>query len=351
MQTATFSPTPGIAQPTPIPVQKMTRAQLKDGLTVRVHDDVRNAPIRNLKDDLAAARIIQGAAHFIADTAKVAPSLSSVTINDRRANSMAAAGYAHFDGSGNGQFHLSPMTTSDLVKGVKHLRKEPLAKWSALDQQRFLAANHVLLHESSHITLPHYGPTNINAAIGHARTRPLEEGLTELASKGRLPEFIKRQYGQEMPPGTDDLMHPGSYTRWTSRLESLLRHSGRTTPDQIVDGAQLLGDATPARFRARNLARDIVRFNGPKNAPEWLTQRLEYQIPRVVDERPATGLTTMVSTLRDLRDGRPVDLADVKQRLAQLDVIGATADKKAGWPRWERLRHPAETTLGAVTAR
>lgn len=343
--------TPGAATPIPagitrMPLQQMTPEQLRDGLRVTVRDDasgrLKGSTARTGSRDagagdttmLAVARLVQDAADYMAQTAGVGASLKSVTLNDRKANEIAAAGFARFTGPDAGEFHLSPLTTRDVIAGIEHLRREPIAAWSTTDATAFASANQVLLHESDHITLPSYDRATIDDYYRDPRRRPTEEALTEIASAGRLGDFFRARYGQDLPPATTDLLGTtGVYTRYVQRMRSLLDLAGVHDERQVVDTAQRLGDATVPSQRFRALATAVAGAAGGAAAPPELVSRLEEQIPRWMDERPATGVRTIVAALADLRNGRSVDMDALRTRLDELKRIGDGADRRDGWPR------------------
>lgn len=343
----TPAPPPIPAGVTLRPLQLMTERELRRGLHVIVHDDAQPPPKQGGSQPaggtkprdgfdwggLAVARVVQDAAQFMSQTAGVKPSLKEVTINDRRANDMAAAGYALFRGPNHGAFHLSPMTTRDIVAGLKHLRTEPMSKWSLSDASAFVSANEVILHEADHITLPSYDQGTIDDFYRDPRRRGLEEAFTEIASSGRLTEWFRARYGQDVPA---DAVRVGSqtgvYTRYVERTRNLLSMAGITDEHQIVDAAQRLGDAVTPSRRFRDLAEQVAKHAGGDKAPIELVDRLERSLPRFIDERPATGIRTVLGALGDLRDGRVVDMPALRARLEEIDEIGRKADRRDGWP-------------------
>src|SRR4051812_32913727 len=124
-----------------VPLQNRTTAQLKAGLHVKV---LQGAPQESPKDPaptpadgsratLAAARLVQDAAEYVASTSGVKPSLTNVYVGDDKPDHRTWAGYAWFDNGKDGSFALTKNTSDDLIKGVQRLTKEPFDTWGAHD--------------------------------------------------------------------------------------------------------------------------------------------------------------------------------------------------------------------------
>lgn len=318
------SASPQPAPTVPVPLQERSRAALRDGLDVKVcvGSDRKADPLRDLAH-LQVGRLVQDAATFLADKAGVKPSLAKVVLDDRDADEMQAVGFAWFPtGKDKGQFHLSPITTTDLVAGVRQLRREPMEQWSVTERTNFAESIATVLHEVEHITLPDYTPATVRSAIANSQMSSFEEASSELASMWRMGDFFKHEFGQEYPDLTSRIQQATqAYSARTKRMAGLLDMAG-LDGERRTDAVQRLGDAVPPKQRYAELARLVTDGLAPgAKVPEKLQAELTKTIPRFLGERPhgRTRMQTVLQAVADVGAGHDVDMDAVLDRLREMD--------------------------------
>lgn len=315
---------PSSAVPTnPVPLQKRTPEQLRDGLKVDLYEGSldKKADLDRL-DILTVGRLIDDASNYLANKAGVKVSLDRVVLNDKEADAMNAVAWAEFHDNGKGEFHLGPLATQDLIKGVQALRNKPIEKWNVSDQTQFGEAASAVLHEIAHVTLPSYSEKSIKS-YNATRQTGIEEATAELTALGRMSEFYQREFHQTTPdPSKKILDSTTSYTTYTGRFSDLARMAGNTSPEAIADAAQTIGDATEVKQRFATLAQAIADNLGKGNEmPKVFVTEVAKTIPRYISELPSARirLQTLLGPMADIGAGNKVDVQDVLDRLKDID--------------------------------
>jgi hypothetical protein len=293
----TTPPAPADQQPY---LQDRTPDQLKTGMVVAV--------VGAGSDDLAAARLVQDGAEFIASAAGSPLGLVQVSINDGGVDRQGALGMATFYGN-KGWFGLSQRSTKDVLAGITHLRATPWDQWSEAERQGFLQANEVILHESGHVTLPAYDSANIHAFQDSPQS--FEEGLTEITTMTHIAPFMKQEYGITLSDLTNRISQSTSaYTRFTERLTRMLNMGGDGSPEQLAAAASLVADGTRADQRANVIAQRIGTNLGGPNAPKPLIDQIAKNLEGFVaeDSGTRTQLMQIQAALVDFKAGKPVNV-------------------------------------------
>jgi hypothetical protein len=294
------------------PLQSRTPEQLKEGLVVNVKGVG--------SEDLAVARLIQDGAQFMARQAGTTMGLTDVTINDRSADRQGALGIATFYGN-KGWFGLSERSTRGVMEGIARLREKPFGEWSEAQRQAFIQANETILHESAHVTLNAYDSGSVNA--WRSASRPLEEGISEVATMASIVPFMKEEFGVEVPELSDRISQTTSaYTRYSERIRRLLAMGTDGSPEALRSAAAQVGDAVRADQRQREIARRIgARLAGEK-APEPLVEEIARTIDGFIDERNGTRtkLMELQAALVDVGQGKSVDVDALMQRMRDIDA-------------------------------
>lgn len=305
------------------PIQDRTPEQLKDGMFVKVNGAG--------SDDIAAARLIQDGAEFVARQASTTVGLKTVDINDKSIDNAGALGMATFHGN-DGWFGLSVRSTGGIMEGLKLLRTTPFGSWTEGQRSDFLQANETILHEAGHVTLSGYGSGDVGAWRG--ANRSFEEGLTEVATMANIDAFMKEEYGIVVPPQSERIQQSVSaYTRYTERIRRVLAMGTDGTPAQIGVAATAVSDSVPADKRLPEMARRLATNLGPAAPPQQIIDDIAATLPGFVEEKNGTRthLMQLQAALVDLKAGVPVDtsaLHDEIQRavrkLAPSPVNGTT---------------------------
>lgn len=314
-KTVKAAPAPGVAEPLP-PLQNRTPEQLKDGMFIKVTGAG--------SDDIAAARLIQDGASFIAKIAGTTVGLKNVAINDKSMDRDGALGMATFNGT-DGWFGLSHRSTQGLLEGIKRLRETPFEKWTETDRAKFVQANETILHEAGHVTLPAYDRENVRAWAG--ANRGLEEGITEVVTMGSIGQFMKEEFDVDVPQLTDRISQSTSaYTRYSERIKRLLSMGTDGTDANVQEAARQVADNVRADLRQRSMAERIATNLGGADAPKALTDEITKTIDGFIAEQNGTRtrLMEIQSALVDFKaskeTGKPFDLKKVQQELAKIDA-------------------------------
>lgn len=291
------------------PLQQRTPDQLKEGLVV----DVRGAGAT----DLAAARLIQDGAQFIAKAAGTTMGLAAVDINYRTADQQGALGLATFSGN-KGWFGLSMRSTAGIMEGINRLKSTPFDQWTEQQRQAFVQANETILHEAGHVTLPAYDSANIGA--WRDASRSFEEGLTEVVTMTRIGDFMREEFGVELSPLTSRITQSTSaYTRFSERITRMLEMSGDGSAADLKAAASLVADGVRADQRLATIANRIATNLGGPSAPPALAKEIEKTLEGFVDERNGTRtrLMELQAALVDVKAGTAVDVPKLIERLHQ----------------------------------
>lgn len=293
------------------PLQNRTPEQLKDGMVVKVSGAG--------AEDLAVARLIQDGASYVASTAGTTMGLKTVNINDRSIDSAGALGMATFYGN-DGWFGLSQRSTKGLMEGITRLREMPYQKWTEAQRADFLQANETVLHEAGHVTLPGYDGDNIRAWRGADRS--FEEGLTEITTMHQVGDFMKAEYGVDVPSLTDRISQSTSaYTRYTERITRMLEMGGSGSRDDTYKAAQLVADNTRADRRLRAIAERIGANLGGADAPKAMVDEIARTLPGFVAEQNGTRtrLMQIQSALVDFKGTQSFDERGFRSALRKID--------------------------------
>lgn len=304
-----------VDQPLP-PLQDRTPEQLKDGMFVKVSGAG--------SDDIAAARLIQDGASFVAKQAGTTVGLKTVSVNDKSIDRAGALGMATFNGN-DGWFGLSQRSTQGILDGIKRLRDTPYERWSESDRAKFLQANETILHEAGHVTLQGYDSSQVRAWSG--ANRDFEEGLTEIVTMGSIGDFMKAEFNINVPQTTDRITQSTSaYTRYTERIKRMIAMGTDGSAAQVNDAARQIGDNTRADQRIPAIAARIATNLGGPGAPKEITDEIAKTLPGFVAEQNGTRtrLMELQSALVDFKAakdaGKPFDWGVVKSELASIDA-------------------------------
>jgi hypothetical protein len=294
------------------PLQLRTPEQLKEGMVVKVGGAG--------ADDLAVARLIQDGADFVATTAGTTMGLKKVDINDKEVDERGALGMATFFGT-DGWFGLSHRSTKGLMEGITRLRSTPFEQWKESERADFLQANEAVLHESGHVTLPAYDSSNVKAWSG--ANRDFEEGLTEITTMGQIGDFMKREYGLEVPEKTMRISQSTSaYTRFTERIDRMLKMGGSGDQHEAWAAGQLIADNTRADQRMQAIAQRIGTNLGGDKAPKEMVDEIAKTLPGFVGEQNGTRtrLMQIQSALVDYKQEGVFHRKAFRSDLAKLDA-------------------------------
>lgn len=316
-----------------VPLQKRTPAELRKNLSIDLFEGSLKDPadMSNI-DILTAGRLIHDASQYLAAKAGVKSSLDRVILNDSKADKMNAVAWAEFHDDGKGEFHLGPMTTQDLVDGVRHLRTEPLAKWKPSEVTSFGEATSAVLHEIAHLTLPSYSEESLRSYNATKQTG-IEEATAELTAMGRIPEFFKTEFAQNTPNrGLKVLQSTTSYATYTQRFAEIAKMAGNTTDAQLTNAAEFIGDTVAVKNRFRTLAHAVTtNLADGKEVPQVLEDEVAKTIPRFISELPSgrIRMQALLGPLSDIGAGHTVDVDDVLSRLKEIDDSTPKKNKPA----------------------
>lgn len=194
---------------------------------------------------------------------------------------------------------ISARVVDLLEQGIERLRTEPYDTWDTRDRQKFIGANHVVLHEASHaINLASAGgPTSANArdleraqanrAYGehYVRERALEEPVTELSTSAQMSDFLRDTYG------IDD---PGE----VARFQAYRAHVARTTPEAYSTHAlrvqQMLAPLADAERGLKDLAITFAEDVPQSQRSAWLIDNLAQVGGRQLDPQLRAALVAAV---------------------------------------------------------
>lgn len=186
-----------------------------------------------------------------------------------------------------------------LEQGIDRLRTQPYDTWDTRDRQKFIGANHVVLHEASH-AINHAssgGPNSFSAkelaraeadpafAQHYLRERQLEEPVTELATSALSSDFLRATYG------IDD---PGE----VSRFQAFRAHVSPSTPEAYsVQPLRLQRMLAPLADATRGI--DDLAITFAENVPlsqrsGWLIDNLAARGARQLDPRVRESLIAAV---------------------------------------------------------
>lgn len=299
------------------PLHLRTPEQLKDGMFVKVSGAGSN--------DIAAARLIQDGASFIAKQAGTTVGLKTVQINDAGADARGALGTATFNGT-DGWFSLSKRSTTGILEGIQRLRTTPFEKWSESDRAKFVQANETILHEAGHVTLPAYDRDNVRAWA--SASRPFEEGLTEVVTMGAIVPFMKHEFGINVPLLTDRVQQSTSaYTRYSERIKRMLQMGTDGSDAEVLKAAAQIADNTRADKRFEGIAQRISNNLGGVGAPPEITKEIAGTLEGFVAEKNGTRtrLMELQSGLIDFNNAKAgkgtFNLGAVLRRVHEMDVL------------------------------
>lgn len=301
------------------PLQARTPEQLKDGLVV----EVKGAG----PSDVAAARLIQDGAQYMARIAGTTMGLATVEVNYADADRQGALGLATFSGN-KGWFALSQRSTKGILEGIERLRTTPWASWTEAQRQAFVQSNETILHESAHVTLNGYTSADVNAWRGADRS--FEEGLAEIATMTHVGDFMREEFGVDLGDQSNRISQSVSaYTRFTERITRMLEMGTDGSKEQLAAVASIVGDGIRADQRLPEIARRIGLGLGGPDAPIEIVKEIEKTLPGFVAEQNGTRtkLMELQAALVDHKAGRPVD---VDKLLASVHRFDGLAHPVAG---------------------
>ena len=306
---AAAAPSDSPVQP---PLQLRTPEQLKAGMVVKVNGAGAS--------DLAAARLIQDGAQFMARQAGTTLGLGQVDINYRPADQQGALGLATFYGT-TGWFGLSERSTKGVMEGIARLREKPFEQWTEAQRQAFVQSNETILHESAHVTLNAYDSGSVGA--WRSASRALEEGISEVATMASIVPFMKEEFGIEVPDLTNRITQSTSaYTRYTERIRRLLAAGTDGSPEAVRVAAAQVGDGVRADQRQKEIARRVSTYLAGDKAPQALTDEFAKTIDGFIEEKNGTRtkLMELQGALADIGAGNPVDTDALLKRVRAMDA-------------------------------
>jgi hypothetical protein len=333
-----FGPEP---KPAPVkPLFERSVAELESGLKVDVlggappekEGEPEPPKLEKTWANLAAARLVQDAADYVATTSGVQPSLAKVYVGDAKPEHRTWAGYAWFEGD-KGSFALTKTTSDDLIRGVQMLKDKPFDQWSAHEQSKFASTQETVLHELGHITLPSYDEKTMKSWDYRWRdNHTLEEGLTEIAAQHDLPGFFQHEFGTALPERVADQSRTTSvYRRWTTGLERMFHASGVAEED-YGRFAKQLGDATYPGSRSGTIAKAIAAQHGgdPEGSNGRLTRVIRGSVPGFVGELSGSGGKISASTdaMEDINSGKAFDRKAYEAEIAEDQKVVQAARKQ-----------------------
>jgi hypothetical protein len=302
-----------------LPLQDRSPEQLKEGMVVTVKGAG--------STDLAAARLIQDGAAYMARVADTTMGLANVDINYASADRQGALGLATFQGN-KGWFGLSQRSTKGVMEGIERLRTTPWAQWTEAQRQAFVQSNETILHESAHVTLNGYTNADVNAWRG--ANRDFEEGLAEAATMTHVRDFMQDEFGVDTGDLTDRISQSVSaYTRFTERIERMLAMGTDGSAAALASAASAVGDHVRADQRMHEIAQRVADNLGGPGAPAAIVDEFAKTLPGFVAEQNGTRtkLMELQAALVDHRNGALTDVDGFLSRLGvkYRDVDAATA--------------------------
>lgn len=317
---AATPPTPSSSTAALPPLQDRTPEQLRAGMVVTV----RGAG----SADLAAARLIQDGAQFVARAAGTTLGLKTVEVNYAAADRQGALGLATFQGT-EGWFALSQRSTTGILEGIQRLRTTPWAAWSEAERQAFIQGKETILHEAAHVTLDGYSSADV--AKWRGANRDFEEGLSEVTTMHHIGAFMRDEFGVDIGDTSNRISQSVSaYTRFTERIERMVAMGTDGSEAAIAAAAARISDRVPADRRLEAIAQGIGDALGGPTAPPELIAEIAKTLPGFVAEKNGTRthLMELQAALVDHAAGRPIDLAAL---LADGPEIDATPPRTNGF--------------------
>jgi hypothetical protein len=297
-----------------VPLQDRTPEQLKEGMVVTVKGAG--------SADVAAARLIQDGAAYMARVADTTMGLATVEINYASADRQGALGLATFQGN-KGWFALSQRSTKGVMEGIERLRTTPWTKWTEAQRQAFIQSNETILHESAHVTLNGYTNDDVNA--WHDANRDFEEGLAEAATMTHIRDFMQDEFGVD----TGDLSNRisqsvSAYTRFSERIDRMLAMGTDGSAAALAAAASAVGDHVRADQRMHEIAQRVADNLGGPGAPAAIVDEFAKTLPGFVAEQNGTRtkLMELQAALVDHKNGALTDvdgyLADLRARFSNV---------------------------------
>ena len=206
-------------------------------------------------------------------------------------------------GMHNPHMGISSRVVDLLEQGIDRLRTDPYDTWDTRDRQKFIGANHVVLHEASHaINRPSSGgAASVNALDiarvdadpafrqHYMRERQLEEPVTELATSAMMSDFLRDTYGIDDPAEVARFQAfrahvarttPEAYSTHALRLQQMLTPLADATQG-VKDLAITLGQDVPVAGRSAWLIDNLAERGARELAPD-VRQALVAAVPAAV---------------------------------------------------------------------
>jgi hypothetical protein len=276
------------------PLQLRTPEQLKDGLVVEVRGAV--------DDALAAARLVQDAAQYVAQRSGTTMGLGRVTLNDKNVDNKGALGTATFVGT-TGVFNLSERSTKGIMAGVERLRAagtDPSTgfdSWTAREQQSLV-----------------------------------EEASATLSTEALLRDFVREEFAVETPDAAWAIQrNTDAYAGYTTQLRRLVEQA---TPDAQSAGDlanRIANDIVPTA-REEVLASTLATHLGGSGVPDTVVREIADTVPQFMVERRGsrTRLMEIQAWLTDHKAGRADEVDALMARLEEIDSAVAADEGAEG---------------------